>query len=186
MKGSPVVLLDRDGTIIAERHYLSDPNEVELLPGAAEGLSRMRNSGCRLAVVTNQSGIGRGYFDMPTLEAIHGRMLELLLREGVEIEGVFFCPHAPEDRCDCRKPLPGLIEQAAAALGFDPGRCFVVGDKPCDVELGQAVGAVTILVRTGYGAAIEAEKSCRPDHVVNDLVGASAVIEKALQGEDAP
>lgn len=181
MSSAPVVLLDRDGTIIVDRHYLSDPDQVELLPGAAEGLLRLRRAGCKLAVITNQSGIGRGLFSLEALERIHGRMLDLLLQEGVEIEGIFFCPHTPEEHCDCRKPQPGLIERAADALGFDPAQSFVVGDKPCDVELGQAVGARTILVRTGYGTAIEAEKGCKPDYVADDLNKAAAIIEEAVK-----
>lgn len=180
MERAPVVLLDRDGTIIVERHYLSDPTQVELLPRAAEGLRRLRRIGCKLAVITNQSGVGRGMFSLETLRQIHGRMLELLLAEGVEIEGIFFCPHTPEDRCDCRKPQPGLIEQAAEALGFRPSECFVIGDKPCDVELGQAVGARTILVRSGYGAGVESAGQCAPDHVADDLSKAALVIERNL------
>lgn len=181
MRCAPVVLLDRDGTIIVERNYLSDPDQVELLPRAAEGLLRLRRAGCKLAVITNQSGIGRGLFSLETLERIHGRMLDLLLQEGVEIEGIFFCPHIPEDHCDCRKPEPGLIERAAEALGFDPSQSFVIGDKPCDVELGQAVGARTILVRTGYGSQIEAEKGCRPDYLADDLYKAAAIVEESLK-----
>lgn len=180
MHQAPVVLLDRDGTIIADRHYLADPDQVELLPRAAEGLRRLRRAGCKLAVITNQSGVGRGLFSLETLQRIHGRMMELLLAEGVEIEGIFFCPHTPDDSCDCRKPQPGLIQQAAEALGFRPAECFVVGDKPCDVELGQAVGARTVLVRTGYGAAVDAEKSCNPDYTVDDLCKAADVIEQAV------
>jgi D-glycero-D-manno-heptose 1,7-bisphosphate phosphatase len=117
---------------------------------------------------------------MERLLLSHGRMMELLLAEGVEIEGIFFCPHTPEDRCDCRKPQPGLIQQAADALGFKPSECFVVGDKPCDVELGQAVGARTVLVRTGYGEAVAAEKSCNPDFTVDDLCKAAEVIEQSV------
>ncbi|MES9995726.1 HAD-IIIA family hydrolase [Desulfovibrio aminophilus] len=186
MERAPVVLLDRDGTIIVERHYLSDPAQVELLPHAAEGLLRLRRAGCKLAVITNQSGVGRGIFSLETLQRIHGRMLELLLAEGVEIEGIFFCPHTPEDRCDCRKPLPGLIEQAAEALGFRPSECFVIGDKPCDVELGQAVGARTILVRSGYGAAVESAGECSPDHVADDLAKAARIIEESLVAGGCP
>ena len=178
------VLLDRDGTIIVERNYLSDQRLVELIDGAAKGLSMMREMGLGLAVVTNQSGIGRGYFTLEQLHLIHERMLNLLTGEGVSIDGIFFCPHTPDDGCPCRKPQPELVVQAATALDFEPSQCFVIGDKPCDIELGQNVGAQTILVRTGYGVQIEAEQSTNPDHVVDDLTQAAIIIRKILLTSD--
>src|SRR5271166_4576848 len=107
------VALDRDGTIIVERQYLSDPEAVELLPGAAAGLRTMRNLGLGLVVVTNQSAVGRGYFDLARLDEIHGRLRELLAGEDVTIDGIYVCPHTPEDGCRCRKPLPILLKRAA-------------------------------------------------------------------------
>jgi D-glycero-D-manno-heptose 1,7-bisphosphate phosphatase len=174
------VLLDRDGTIITEKHYLSDPEGVELIEGAAEGLRRLRGMGLGLAIVTNQSAIGRGYFDRARLGEIHQRLLGLLETEGIAIDGIFFCPHTPDDECSCRKPRPGLIEQAAAALDFVPSQSFVVGDMKSDVELGRGVGATTLLVRSGYGARTESEGDASPDHVVDGLDEAASVIERAL------
>src|SRR5208337_2615106 len=162
------VVLDRDGTIIVERRYLTAPEQVELLPGAAEGLRAMRALGLGLVVVTNQSAVGRGYFDRNRLDEIHARLRELLATEGVTLDGVYVCPHRPEDGCLCRKPLPALLEQAARELGFDCRDCFVVGDKPCDIEMGQAAGATTLLVRTGYGAEHEANQAVKPDYVADD------------------
>jgi D-glycero-D-manno-heptose 1,7-bisphosphate phosphatase len=176
------VLLDRDGTIIVEKHYLADPDGVELIEGAADGLRRLRSLGLGLAVVTNQSPIGRGLFDRAQLAEIHERLTWILAAEGVVLDGLFFCPHTPDDACGCRKPRPGLVEQAAAALGFNPTRSFVIGDMRSDIELGQGVGATTLLVRSGYGARTEAEASASPDHVVDGLVEAAAEIEKALAG----
>ncbi|MBI5366799.1 MAG: HAD-IIIA family hydrolase [Planctomycetes bacterium] len=178
------VILDRDGTLIVERNYLSAPDQVELLPGAARGLRELRALGLGLIVVTNQSGLGRGFFDRAALAAIHARLAELLAAAGVQLDGIFFCPHLPEAGCACRKPKPLLVEQAGRELGFAPRAAFVVGDKPCDVELGRAVGAVTLLVRTGYGAATEAalEPAARPDACVADLVEAAAVIRGLLAG----
>ena len=150
------ILLDRDGTILVDRGYLSEPAGVELLPHAAAGLRRLRELGFSLVVVTNQSAVGRGHFDVTRLAEIHQRMIELLDAEGVQLDGIYFCPHRPEDRCACRKPCPGLVVEAAAALGFDPRRSFLIGDKPCDIELGQAVGERPYVVRTGYGAEVEA------------------------------
>lgn len=174
------VLLDRDGTIIVEKHYLSDPDGVELIGGAAEGLRRLRALGLGLAVVTNQSAIGRGYFDRSRLGEIHQRLAEMLAAEDIQLDGIFFCPHTPDDECACRKPRPGLIEQAAAALDFDPSTSFVIGDMRSDVELGCGVGATTLLVRSGYGARTESEGKASPDHVVDGLAEAAAVIEDAL------
>ena len=136
-------MLDRDGTLIHERHYLSDPNDVELLPGAVEGLLSLRKMGLGLVVLTNQSGVGRGYFDVARLELVHARMNSLLAQEGVEVDGIYYCPHRPEDLCPCRKPRPGLVNRAASELRFQPGDGFMIGDKAIDVQLGRAVGATT-------------------------------------------
>jgi D-glycero-D-manno-heptose 1,7-bisphosphate phosphatase len=170
------VLLDRDGTIVIDKHYLHDPDGVELLPGAARGLRRMRALGWGLAVLTNQSGVGRGYYDEAAVRACNLRMAELLREQGVELDGVFFCPHAPEAGCRCRKPAPGLMEQAAAALGFDPRQAVMIGDKDADMLLGRAVGAATILVRTGKGTEHEARCRDSADHVVDDLAQAAEII----------
>jgi D-glycero-D-manno-heptose 1,7-bisphosphate phosphatase len=170
------VLLDRDGTVIVERNYLADASLVELLPGAAEGLRHLTAAGFGLVVVTNQSGIGRGYFDWPTLDAIHARMQTLLGAEGVRLDGIYVCPHTPDDSCECRKPRRGLVDQAAARLGFDPKEAVVIGDKECDVALGSRIGARTILLRTGYGAETEASGASGPDYVANDLADAARVI----------
>ncbi|MUM76213.1 HAD-IIIA family hydrolase [Pseudodesulfovibrio sp. F-1] len=175
--GVEAILLDRDGTIIFDRHYLNDPAGVELLPGAVQGLRRMSALGLRLAVLTNQSGVGRGYYDEASVHACNLRMAELLSACGVELDGVFYCPHAPEAGCLCRKPAPGLVEQAVAVLGFDPRRAVVIGDKEADMLLGRAVGATTILVRTGKGTEHEARCRHSADHVVDDLEAAAAIVE---------
>ncbi len=176
-KSAPAVFLDRDGTIIAERNYLSDPAGVELLPGAAEGLRRMSALGLPLVLVTNQSGVGRGYFGRDAVERVHGRLLELLEAEGVRLDGIYACPHEPAQNCACRKPLPGLLHRAGAELKLDLAASFMVGDKPCDVELGLGVGATALLVRTGYGAEHAAQGSCVPHHVVDNLLEAARRIE---------
>jgi histidinol-phosphate phosphatase family protein len=138
--------LDRDGTIVADKHYLSDPDGLELLPNALEGLRELRELGARLVVVTNQSGVGRGYFPAEAIDRMHERLRQLLVEGGVELDAIYVCPHAPDDGCECRKPGTALFERAAEDLGLDLGTSFVVGDKDADVEAGRRIGATPILV----------------------------------------
>jgi len=173
------VLLDRDGTINVDTHYLSNPDDLRFETHAAEGLRRLRDMGFGLVILTNQSGIARGYFDHAQLDRIHARLIAMLAAEGIEVAGIYVCPHGPEDACKCRKPLPGLAEQARAALGFDPAECWMIGDKAADVNLGKAIGAATVLVRTGKGAATEAAGTCAPDIIADDLRDAAAQIAAA-------
>ena len=175
-----VVVLDRDGTLNVERHYLSDPAQVTLIDGAVEGLRHLRRLGLPLIVVTNQSGVGRGFFTESTLDRIHARLNEYLAAEGVELEGIYVCPHLPTDGCRCRKPDTGLLERAARERGFEPGEAFVIGDKASDVEMGRRGGCTTFLVRTGYGAEVAARGDVDVDFVVDDLREAARVIEGLL------
>jgi D-sedoheptulose 7-phosphate isomerase len=178
------VVLDRDGTIVVERHYLSDPREVELIPGAAKALHQLSEMGLGLVVITNQSGIGRGFFDEARLGLIHQRLCELLEADGIRLNGIYFCPHTPEDECSCRKPRPGLLELAARELDLDPRSCFVIGDNFSDIELGQAVGATTLLVRTGYGEQVVKDGTAGPDYIVNGIWDAAQVIQRILIAEE--
>lgn len=170
-----LILLDRDGTVNVERHYLSTPGEVALCPNAADGIRRMRELGFVVAVVSNQSGLARGYFTEATLTEIHQRLASLLAEQGADVDAFFFCPHHPDDRCDCRKPMPGMALRAATQFGADLGQSYVIGDKACDIALGRAVGATPILVRTGYGASEYERISPRPI-VVDDLLAAAKLI----------
>ena len=178
MRDRRAVILDRDGTVIVERHYLADPDQVALIPGVAGALRQLRQMGLRLVILTNQSGIGRGLFTEQRVEAIHQRMRALLAEEDVQLDGIFYCPHTPEDACACRKPAPGLIEQAARQLGFEPHESIVIGDKACDIELGRRVGAMTVLVRTGYGAEHESACGSVADYVADDLSAAVPVVQQ--------
>ena len=126
-------------------------DELRLIPGAGEALRELRGLGLGLVVLTNQSPIGRGMLTVAELEAIHARLGELLAALGVRLAGIEFCPHLPDEGCSCRKPGTLMVERAAAALGFDPGVAWLVGDHGSDLRLGRAVGARTILVRTGHG-----------------------------------
>lgn len=182
------VLLDRDGTINVERHYLSDPDQLELYPGVGLALARLKALGYGLVVVTNQSGIARGYFDLATLARIHDRLRALLADFDVGLDGIYLCPHGPDEDCACRKPLPGMVEQAVAELGFDPGRAIMIGDKAVDVELGHAVGAASVLVRTGHGLKSEdmvRRGECRPELVADDLAAAVEWIDRTFGRGDA-
>lgn len=178
------VLLDRDGTIIVERDHLSSPEQVELLPGAAEGLRLLRQLGFGLIVVSNQSAIGRGLLDEARLDAIHRRLRELLKAEDVVLDAIYVCPHRPDAGCSCRKPETGLVQRAAREYDFDPTESFVIGDKQCDIELGRRVGAATILVRTGHGATEELLREVKPDYVEDDLRAAAVRIERLLDGKE--
>ena len=167
----PYAFLDRDGTVIVERNYLGDPAGVELLPGAADGMHRLVALGYGLVLITNQAGVGRGYYDESAVHAVHGRLTELLAAAGLILDGVYYCPHHPDAGCECRKPKLGMFLQAQAELPVDVARSVMVGDKPSDIGFGKAVGLRTVLVETGYGAAHGAGVDA--DAVVPDLLAAA-------------
>ena len=140
------VFLDRDGTIVHDRGYLENPEGIELMPHAGEALTKLKQHGYLLVLVTNQSGVGRGYFREDAVESQHRRLRQLLHSEGVELDLIRFCPHAPDAACDCRKPQAGLILEAAETLGVDLHRSFMVGDKLSDIEAGRRAGCRTVLI----------------------------------------
>jgi D-glycero-D-manno-heptose 1,7-bisphosphate phosphatase len=148
------LLLDRDGVVNAEIHRLHRPEDVVILAGVAELIAQANARGVPVVVVTNQAGVGLGLYDEAAVRAVHARIAELLAP--AQVDGWFHCPHVPEDRCACRKPAPGLLLTAAAALDLDLSRSVLVGDKRSDLEAARAVGARSVLVRTGHGA-VEAE-----------------------------
>lgn len=150
--GRPAVFLDRDGTVIADRHYLADPDGVSLLHGAAEAIARLNRAGIPVLLVTNQSGIGRGFFSEVDFVAVQERMLQLLAAEGARLDGVYHCPHAPdyEPPCDCRKPGLGLFRRAAAEHGLDLARSWYIGDRVRDVAPAAQLGGSAILVGGGH------------------------------------
>jgi D-glycero-D-manno-heptose 1,7-bisphosphate phosphatase len=175
---APTVFLDRDGTINREVHHLSDPDQLELLPGAAEGLRKLCEAGCVLIVVSNQSPIGRGMFTEDRLREIHARLGEMLAAEGVKVSGWYWCPHAPWDNCDCRKPAPGLFLRARNERGVILEKSWIVGDRLSDLKGGRQVGARAILVATGYGQEEHAlpESAGCVDYFVPTLREAADVI----------
>jgi histidinol-phosphate phosphatase family protein len=149
--GRPALFLDRDGTLIEDVGYPRDPRRVRPLPGAAEALARLARRGFALVIVSNQSGVGRGLVGAAEAEAVHAEVVRRFATAGVAFDGAYYCYHAPDEGCGCRKPAPGLLLRAAAELNLDPGRSFMVGDKPIDVAAGEAAGCRGILF--GAGAA---------------------------------
>jgi D-glycero-D-manno-heptose 1,7-bisphosphate phosphatase len=178
-------VLDRDGTIIEECSYLADPEQIKLISGVAEALRRLQRMGLGLTVITNQSAVGRGLINEDRLNEIHRRLSEILKSEGIQLDGLYYCPHKPEDECWCRKPSVGLMKKASEELSFDLHSSFVVGDKMSDIEMGRQAGAVTFLVRTGYGTEAAADRSAAPDHVVADLAEAAERIAALLETQDS-
>ena len=145
----PALFLDRDGTLIEDVGYPRDPRRVYLLPGAAGALARLARLGFALVIVSNQSGVGRGLFSRAEAEAVHAEVVRRFAGAGVSFDGAYYCYHAPDEGCGCRKPAPGLLLRAAAELGLDLGRSFMVGDKTIDAAAGAAAGCRGLLLGAG-------------------------------------
>lgn len=153
------VFLDRDGTLIEEVNYLAHPDQVRLIPGAADAVRRWNERGVLVVVVTNQAGVARGYFPESRVTEVHGRLAALLSEHGANVDAFLYCPHHPSEgvggyrvACECRKPKPGMLLAAARRFDIDLSLSWMIGDKPCDAEAGQAAGCRSLLVRTGHGA----------------------------------
>ena len=134
------VFIDRDGTIAKDVPYCSRPEDFELLPGAAEGIKLLNEHGFKVVVITNQSGIARGYFTEEMLARIHGKMQKELAKHGAHVDAIYYCPHHPDDNCECRKPKPKMVLQAALHLDIDLSQSYVIGDTEMDVELARQAG----------------------------------------------
>ncbi len=175
------VLLDRDGVIIENREqYVRSWADVSIFPQALEALARLHDAGCPVALVTNQSVVGRGLLSLAEAQEINSRLVAAIERAGGRVAGVYMCPHAPDDGCACRKPRPGLIRQAAEELGLDLSHSALIGDALSDLEAGERAGVGwTALVRTGRGAA-EERRAARPVRVFDTL---SAAVEALLTAD---
>ncbi len=173
---TPAVFLDRDGTLIEEKNYLCRPEQLVLYPGAALALKKLRNAGFKLFVVSNQSGVGRGYFSLADVERVHEHLARELARDGARLDKIYIAPEAPDVPSRGRKPSPQFLFDARDEFDLDLARCYMVGDKLIDLECGWNAGVKgSILVRTGYGAETErnvADKLAKA--VVVDNVGAAA------------
>jgi len=181
MAKRPAVFLDRDGTINEQMGYINHITRFVMLPGAARAIRELNGHGLPVVVVTNQSGLARGYFPAELVDEVHDRMRSLLAAEGAWVDGIYVCPHHPEAveeryrlNCDCRKPKTGLFVTAARDLDIDLERSFVVGDRWSDLKAAHACGATGILVLTGYG---------RGDH---RYIGPSQRIQPSFTAEDLP
>ncbi len=177
------VFLDRDDTILKDPGYLGDPGLIDILPGAAQAIRALNESGIPVIVVTNQSGVARGFFEEKTLSSIHERFKSLLKGLGATIDAIYYCPHHPEGiveeyrmTCACRKPAPGLLLRAARDFGLDLRECYLVGDKPIDMETIHKVGGKGILVGSGK----ETPGDARPDYSAADITDAVTWILKDL------
>lgn len=170
------VFLDRDGVLNQERgDYVFEPSQLSLIPGAAQAVAAFTKAGWSVVVFTNQAGVGRGYYTLATLDAIHDRMRAEIEAEGGTLEGIYACPHHPDDNCLCRKPKPGLLLEAASELSIDLASSWVIGDSPRDIAAGHAVGCSTIVVLTGHTKQYDASvfPDPQPDQVFPDLAAAA-------------
>jgi D-glycero-D-manno-heptose 1,7-bisphosphate phosphatase len=180
---SPAVFIDRDGTLTEEVGYVNHPDRLRLLPRSAEAVRRLNAAGVAAVVVTNQAGIARGYFSEEVFQAVNASLVAQMSAAGARLDGIYACLHHPTEgeppyraRCDCRKPLPGLLTRAAAELDLDLAASVMVGDKASDLVPARTVGARAVLVLTGYGRGEweyrQSTFPVRPDHVAGDLLDA--------------
>ncbi len=182
-KGAPLLLLDRDGTLVEEADYPSDPRRVRLLSGVPRALRRLRRAGFKIAVVTNQSGVARGFITLRQMHAVNKRFLDLLKKNKAPVDGLYWCPHQPKDRCRCRKPRLGMARRAARDFQTSWKGCISVGDRWSDVRLGQRTGGAGVLVLTGYGRHFASHnKGVQPDHQAATFARAADWIIKMRKG----
>ena len=182
----PAVFLDRDGTLITDSGYLSDPGQVELLPGVADTLRSLSDDGFALVVITNQSGIGRGLYSQRDFLAVQEELERQLHELGVRLDLVLHCPHTAEAGCQCRKPGTALYREAAARLDLDTSRSWFIGDRPGDVIPASLLGGKAALVRTGVGAHHTAEAELLGVHIADDLRAAIAHLRGQSGGVSNP
>ncbi|MBF2053075.1 MAG: HAD family hydrolase [Candidatus Sericytochromatia bacterium] len=175
----PAVFLDRDGTVNIEAGYIHELENLNLIPGAAEAIRALNQQHIPVVLVTNQSGPARGYYPESWVHQLHERLVNLLTAEGAHLDKIYYCPHLPDGSvaeysgpCECRKPEPGMLLAAARDLDLDLGKSFMIGDKATDVEVGQRVGAHTILLTSGYGQQVldgTYQHPVKPDYICDSL-----------------
>jgi D-glycero-D-manno-heptose 1,7-bisphosphate phosphatase len=192
-EGRIAVFLDRDGTLNEEVNFVRSPEQFTMLPGAADAVGTLNRHGIIVCIISNQSGVARGFFTEEDLVPIHRKLEGELGRSGARIDRIYYCPHHPTEgkppynvACSCRKPGIGMLQQAAREFGLDLQRSFVVGDRIVDIQAGRAAGATSMLVLTGYGPhALEEcrEQGVSPDYIVRDIAEAAGIIIQKTKGE---
>ena len=190
----PAVFIDRDGTINEQMGYINHVSRFVLLPGTAEGIRLLNRHQYLAIIVSNQSGVARGYFPMELIDRVHAHMKDLLAKEGANIDGIFFCPHYPRGivpeysvECDCRKPGTGLVQKACEEFDIDMKNSYVIGDRCSDIELAERSNLQGIMVTTGYGLGdieyVLPHKTFKPRHIAKDLLHAVRwIIEQGVKG----
>lgn len=178
------IFLDRDGTINVDTGYLSEPDSLVIIRGAKKGIRMLKKNGFMVFIITNQSGVGRGYFSLEQLEAVNQRLLQELAKDGIVIDDVRFCPHHPQQKCSCRKPEPQLVSDLIRQYEIDAENSYFVGDKLLDVKTGKNVGCKTILISDDSGFIFEEEEDwTQPDFVAKNLYeGAKWIVKDMKKG----
>lgn len=184
MSNNRAVFIDRDGTINKDVPYCNRPEDFHLLPGVVEGIKLLNEMGFKIVVITNQSGIARGYFDEKMLSLIHNKMHTDLARDGAWVDAIYYCPHHPDSHCNCRKPKTTLLYRAARELNIDISGSFVIGDKNMDIQMGKAAGCRTALVPDGKDNDKE-RRPAEPDFIAPTLLDAACWISEQLKLEQA-
>jgi D-glycero-D-manno-heptose 1,7-bisphosphate phosphatase len=186
MRGSRrAVFLDRDGTVSEEVGYMREPSRFALFAWTGRSIRRINEAGLAAVLVTNQSGVGRGYFDSARVDEVHHALEDEIAKQQARLDGIYYCPHHPEEGCECRKPGPGMLHRASRDLDIELTRSFMVGDRYTDILAGRSVGARTILVLSGAGKGQQEEHRnapVQPDHVVATLEDAVDLILDRLSG----
>ncbi len=191
LKPRPAVFLDRDGTINEQMGYINHISRFHLLPEAASAIKLLNDHDIPVVVVSNQSGLARGYFPKELVDTVHDKMNNLLAEQGAQVDGIYICPHHPEAKeekyrqeCNCRKPKTGMLQQAAEDLNLDPARSFLVGDRWSDIKCAAQAGCTPVLVLTGYGKGdyeyISPGQEIQPDFVGENLLEAAEWIIRQI------
>jgi len=177
------VFIDRDGTINRDVPYCRQPEDFELLPGVTEGIRLLNEHGFKVVVITNQSGIARGYFTQEMLAKIHDTMRSELAKYGAHLDAIYYCPHHPDSHCSCRKPQPAMLFRAARELSLDISHSYVVGDNDMDIQMGKTAGCKTILVLESAEAERKRKRNPEPDFVAHTVYDAATWIIGQLKSE---
>jgi D,D-heptose 1,7-bisphosphate phosphatase len=178
------IFIDRDGTINVDVHYLDNPDKFQMYPGVGEGVKKLKENGFKVIVITNQSGIARGYFTKKQLSNIHEKMRKEFQKFDIELDGIYYCPHHPDDNCNCRKPNTELFEKAVKEHNIDIKKSYVLGDKIQDISAGKKIGAGAILIPEphlkGKFLSKNNDWESNPDYIADDFLDAVEWILKKL------